>query len=128
MATLYPQSLPLNTYEPPIYEAYEQCLMMEANAGTDTDTLMLARCLGYLIRELPNEARELLAQEIVECFANFDEMKSLSWLYVNHLIRLFRQSKCRTPAPSEHSSRLSFEMHHSFFNEAVEPQSLCIAS
>ncbi|KXN89770.1 hypothetical protein AN958_05310 [Leucoagaricus sp. SymC.cos] len=90
-------------------------------AGADKVALVLARCLGYLIRELPAEANGVVANEVVACNADFEKMKSLSQLYIDHLIRLFRRSKGRTPAPSEHPSRPSFEMHSAFFSEAVEP-------
>ena len=110
MAALRPQPLPLNTYdlatEVAVHDAYEQCLMMEASAGTDTDH-MLARCLGYFIRELPNEAKELLVQDIVECAADCDKMKSLSWLYISHLIRLCEPFFMLNDSSATHSSLFS---------------------
>ncbi|KJA18783.1 hypothetical protein HYPSUDRAFT_69697 [Hypholoma sublateritium FD-334 SS-4] len=128
MSTLHilrPHPLPYNNYNPstqaPLHDAYEECLMMEASVGTDKDALVFPRCLGYLILELPHEAGEVVAHEVVDCHASFDRMRSLSLFYIDHLIRLFRQSKGPTPAPSEHPSRPSFEMHRNFFNEAVEP-------
>ncbi|KAF8198544.1 hypothetical protein BJ912DRAFT_922485 [Pholiota molesta] len=126
MATLRPQPLPANIYtrdtRAPLHAAYEQCLRMEADGGadSDTDTQMLARCLGYLILELPNEASGVVAQEIMDCGADVGEMKALARLYINNLIRLFRGDKGRTPAPSEHSSRSSFETRRRSFSDAVD--------
>jgi hypothetical protein len=91
MATLRPQPLPATRdTRAPHHAAYEQCLRMEADGGadSDTDTQMLARCLGYLLRELPHEAGGGVAQEIMDCGADFDKMKALARFYINHLIRL----------------------------------------
>jgi hypothetical protein len=86
-----PQPLPANPYNPnkevPLHDAYSQCVMMETNAG-DEEALMLARCLGYLMLELPGEANKVLANEVVACNANFELMATLSQLYIDHLIRL----------------------------------------
>ncbi|KXN92720.1 hypothetical protein AN958_05741 [Leucoagaricus sp. SymC.cos] len=98
MAAVYPQNQPLppNAYDPstqaPFRDTYEQCLMMEAAAGADKVALVLAHCLGYLIRELPAEANGVVANEVVACNADFEKMKSLSQLYIDHLIRLCESS------------------------------------
>jgi hypothetical protein len=64
-------------------------MMMEADAGNnDVEAQMLARCLGYLITELPREASESVANEVVGCNADFVKMADLAHLYINHLIRL----------------------------------------
>ena len=122
--------------------------MMEAEAGNDVEAQMLARCLGYLITELPREAGESVANEVNEvvgCNSDFQKMADLAHLYINYLIRLcesyyfafnnqhhdvnsilinfflVRQNKGHTPAPSEHPSRPSFKMRNDLFSEAVEP-------
>ena len=46
---------------------------MEAEAGNDVEAQMLARCLGYLITELPREAGESVANEVVGCNADFEK-------------------------------------------------------
>jgi hypothetical protein len=136
-----PQPLPVNPYNAitqiSLHEAYRQCVMMETEAGGNGETLMLARCLGYLILELPGESNQVVAHEVVACNADFQEMAKLSHLYIDHLIRLckscfsfnhhsslihflVRQTKGKTPAPSDHPSRPSFELHRAFFSEAVE--------
>ena len=139
-----PQPLPVNPYHPYkealLHDAYNQCVMMETNAA-DEETLMLARCLGYLMLELPGEANGTVANEVVACNANFEEMATLSHLYIDHLIRLcesclafnhqhansslihilVRQNKGKTPPPSDHPSRPSFGTRSASFSEAVEP-------
>jgi len=116
-----PLPLPQNPYnfntEPAFSDAFSQCIQMEtdANVNGNEQRLILARCLGFLMQELPQEASELVANEIVACLANFDQMSDLALFYINHLIRLFRRNKGRTPAPSQHPSRPSFELHSGFF-------------
>ena len=61
---------------------------MEADAGNDAKALMLARCLGFLMLELPHEPSEVVANEIIACNASFEKMAELAELYINHLIRL----------------------------------------
>ena len=118
---------------------------MEAEAGYDVEAQMLARCLGYLITELPREAGESVANEVNEVVgsnSDFQKMADLAHLYINYIIRLcesyfafnhqhvnsiliqfflVRQNKGHTPAPSENSSRPSFKMRNDLFSEAVEP-------
>ena len=65
-----------------------QCIMMEAEAGNDVDAQMLTRCLGYLITELPCEAGESVANEVVGCNADLEKMTDLAHLYIDNLIRL----------------------------------------
>jgi hypothetical protein len=87
-----PQPLPENPYdfnEGPLHDAYSQCVMMETARDSTEENVMLARCLAYLMLELPgSEARELVANEIVACHSDFDDMAVLSHLYIDHLIRL----------------------------------------
>ncbi|CAA7263957.1 unnamed protein product [Cyclocybe aegerita] len=106
------QPLPRNHYRPVnerlIHEAYDQCLQNELEAGNNERFLMWARCLGHLIREAPDTAaRTGVAEEINRCNGSRAQMDLLAEFYVNHLIRLFRQDKVRTPTRSTHSSRSS---------------------
>ena len=105
-----PQPLPLNQYDPNtqafLHDAYNQCILMEANAGNDENTQMLARCLGFLMRELPPEASELVANEIVGCYADLKKMADLAQLYINHLIRL-----CESYFASSHQHANSSLIH-----------------
>ena len=61
---------------------------MEADAGNDGNAQMLARCLGFLMLELSHEASEIVANEIVVCYTDFEKMADLAQMYINHLIRL----------------------------------------
>ena len=64
---------------------------MEAKAGNDVEAQMLARCLGYLITELPREAGESVANEVNEvvgCNSDFENMADLAHFFINYLIRL----------------------------------------
>jgi hypothetical protein len=66
-------------------------MQMEAIAGNDGRARMLARCLGYLILELSrisDEARDIVAHEVVACVADFEMMAELAQVYIDHLIRL----------------------------------------
>lgn len=95
-----------------IYEAYEQCLFheAEANAENERERLMNARCLGYLILEAPgDDSRNVIVNESLGCEADSARMDALAKLYIDHVVRLFKQTKGHTPAPSDHSSRSSFE-------------------
>ena len=87
-----PQPLPHNPHNPnteaSLYDAFNQCILMEAGAGNNADRQMLARCLGYLILQLPQEAKGVVADEIVTCYADFEKMADLAQFYIDHLIRL----------------------------------------
>ena len=105
-----PQPLPLNQYDPNtqafLHDAYNQCILMEAHADNDENTKMLACCLGFLMRELPHKASELVANEIVGCYADFAKMADLAQLYINHLIRL-----CESYFASNHQHANSSLIH-----------------
>ena len=88
------QPLPPNTFqsvnEPALHDAYEYCLDNESQieAGGDTTALAHARCLGYLLRELPTEGQNVVAHEILGCVLRGSDMNELGKFYVDHLIRL----------------------------------------
>ena len=90
------QPLPANSYDQNdsrIYEAYEQCLLSEAEANAENDQmgLMYARCLGYLISEAPDDnSRNVIANEILGCEAV--GMDGLAKLYIDHVVRLCESS------------------------------------
>ena len=93
-----PQPLPLNPYNPnteaPLYDAFNLCILMEADAGHNGNAhrQMFARCLGYLMLQLPQKAKEIVANEIVVCYADFEKMAYLAQMYIDHLIRLCESS------------------------------------
>ena len=114
---------------------------MATSGDLDETRHMLARLLGYLMIELgkiSDEARDVVAHEVVACVADFEKMDILANLYINHLVRLcesyftptcqlepysclVRRDKGPTPGPSEHLSHASFSMHSTFFGAAVDP-------
>ncbi|CAA7265222.1 unnamed protein product [Cyclocybe aegerita] len=119
------QPLPPNPYieaiQPACHSAYDQCLQAEQAAGGDSQFLMHARCLGYLIREAPDdEARCHVSEEILLCNGNPKSLNLLAKFYIEHLFRLFRQNKGRTPGASHHPSRPSFEEERFFFSSTVD--------
>ena len=100
-----PQPLPLNPYNPnteaPLYGAFNQCNLMEADAGNDGNAQMLARYLGFLMLKLPHEAKEIVSHEIDVCYADFEKMADLAQMYiVNHLIRLCESYLLRFQSPT----------------------------
>lgn len=86
-------SLPPNPYNQvdnaSCYDAYNECLRSENEAGADEKCLMYAPCLGYLILEAPNpNAQVIIAAEILQCMADHDLMARLAEFYINHLFCL----------------------------------------
>jgi hypothetical protein len=122
---------------PSILGAYPQILKYEKNAQaaySDNKSdhckknLICARILGYLILEGPSDdARVAVALEVIACNGEEEKFESIGELYLVHYIRacklqnfyLFfavlkssstvKRNKGRTPAPSKHVSRPSFE-------------------
>ena len=102
-----------------------------------------ARLLGFLILEAPTvNSRFHIAQEILQCNSDGEQMDLLAQFYMDHLLRLCEHLLCsppspwltflslsphlllvrsKTPAPSHHPSRPSFEEHSAFFATAIEP-------
>ncbi|KAF8521724.1 hypothetical protein BU17DRAFT_75396 [Hysterangium stoloniferum] len=100
--------------------AYPMVLEMEATAkstplgkrGDDSERkkrLVFARVVGYLLLEGPSDqARKTVALEVVSA-NNVEDRFQIGQMYFNHYIRCFRRYKGRTPTPSEHPSRPSFD-------------------
>jgi hypothetical protein len=88
------QPLPPNRFHPvneaPFYDAYDYCLgnESETEARGDTTALADARCLGYLLCELPTKGQNVVANKILECVSQGSDMNELGKFYVDHLIRL----------------------------------------
>ncbi|KAH7889119.1 hypothetical protein F5I97DRAFT_475539 [Phlebopus sp. FC_14] len=74
---------------------------------------MYARVLGYMIIHAPSDkARATLCNEIFSCHRHDDwrdRLFRLGQLFVDYYIRAFKKFKGRTPVPSEHPSRPSFD-------------------
>ncbi|TEB29329.1 hypothetical protein FA13DRAFT_674769 [Coprinellus micaceus] len=117
------------------HDAYHHCLLHEKDAqlskrGATTKTkeeqytkeIVYGRCLGYLLTETSHtNGKRMVSDDIIKCDGQREKMNELAETYINHLIRLFRQDKGATPAPSEHPSRLSFDRDRDFFSGTIEP-------
>ncbi|KAF8530302.1 hypothetical protein BU17DRAFT_35692 [Hysterangium stoloniferum] len=100
--------------------AYPMVLEMEAAAestplrkeGDDFERkkrLVFARVVGYLLLEGPSDmACTTVALEVVSA-NNIEDRFKIGQMYFNHYILCFRKYKGRTPTPSEHPSRPSFD-------------------
>lgn len=71
-----------------LHAAYDQCLASEHEAESE-QALIYARCLGYLLIELPmTRGQRMVAEDIILCNGNKDAMNCLAELYINHIIHL----------------------------------------
>jgi hypothetical protein len=89
------QPLPPNPFhsenDVALHDAYQCCFDNEmelTGAALAGPPLIYARCLGYLLLELPDEGRRVVAHEILECRLQNSDVNMLGKLYVDHLIRL----------------------------------------
>ena len=114
------QPLPTNFFNSQIlFDAYQCCLCAEKTVP------MHARVLGYMLIHIPaDKGCCLLTIEINGCKC-FDDFRALAELYIQHFICLcepltaiiylnlihpvVKQQKDRTPIPSDHPSRPSFD-------------------
>jgi hypothetical protein len=121
---IMPEPLPINPYLSgnELFVAYTICLQHE------TGFEMQGRLLGYLLIHIPTtRGRIYVAREIIGCKSQSD-LSALAQHYINHFIRpcgsliayqkeidldliylIVKQQKERTPIPSSHPSRQSFE-------------------
>ncbi|KIK91133.1 hypothetical protein PAXRUDRAFT_798891, partial [Paxillus rubicundulus Ve08.2h10] len=75
----------------------------------DPQRLIYARILGYLILAGPTDlAGVVAAKEVVSCEGDEEKLAACGKLYFDHYIRAFKKYKGRTPVPSSHPSRPSF--------------------
>jgi hypothetical protein len=127
--TTFPAELPsrLST-SPAIRGAYPIICRFEKSAQTHPDSkrLIYARILGYLMLEGPSdEARVAIAREVLSC-ADKNVLATNGKMYYDHYIRAcklvllpvfchserhptVKKTKGRTPTPSYHASRPSFD-------------------
>ncbi|KAG8944193.1 hypothetical protein FRC03_002148 [Tulasnella sp. 419] len=109
-------ALPLNELPPGIvHDAYDACLDLQNRAmnvpqfKSDPPVLVCARFLGYVILEAPTtDGQAKFAREVTSCQGDASLCK-LAKFYIDHFVRCFRGAKGRTPVPSEHPSRPSFD-------------------
>jgi hypothetical protein len=90
------QPLPLNPFHPgnlpDLHHAYNQCLTSESEAESEEE-VMYARCLGYLLIEVPtSRGKHMIAEDITLCNGDAKGMGRLAKLYINHIIRLCKSA------------------------------------
>jgi hypothetical protein len=143
-----PQALPNNPYPAgtPPHQAYATCLALQASFPLlnweSPSTQVCARLLGYMIIHSPtDDGRVNIVNEINSC-SNDEELHNLAKFYIDNFLRVcellpthreelifrhlihrtVRQQKGRTPVPSGHISRPSFdEMQETLKYLLVEP-------
>jgi len=124
-----PQPLPNNPFPAgtPAHQAYTTCQTMEAGFPlvnwSGPPTSVCARLLGYLTIHAPTvSGRTDVTNEINCCNNDEEKLHTLAQFYINHFLRVFRQNKGRTPVPSGHVSRPSFDdMQATLMYLLVEP-------
>ncbi|KAF8349100.1 hypothetical protein F5887DRAFT_879149 [Amanita rubescens] len=94
---------------PNALSAYRICRTLESNATSDQDCIY-ARILGYLILHAPTPlALAEVIRVIHSCGQDENNLSNLGKCFFNWYIRPFRKFKGRTPVPSDHPSRPSFD-------------------
>ncbi|KAF8227805.1 hypothetical protein L208DRAFT_1365677 [Tricholoma matsutake] len=89
--------------------AYRVCLAFQQQV-TEKPLITHARILGYLILHAPTEnARHEIVKAIHSCNNDFNVLSKLGQSFIDYYIRPFKKFKGRTPAPSDHPSRPSFD-------------------
>ncbi len=134
--------LPLNPFSGQPYQAYQKCIDLESLALTNPALqsssppgLVTARLLGCLLVHSEN-GRPKLAREIDNA-SDDAALVSLAQHYINHFVRVctysaisvddmlivlpVKRTSGRTPAPSEHPSRPSFEAEREALASISDP-------
>ncbi|KAH9829044.1 uncharacterized protein C8Q71DRAFT_718745 [Rhodofomes roseus] len=95
---------------------YSTVILPAEKAANKADHIVYARVVGYLFLYPPNStARATLKLEVAFCNTvsddndRFKAVYDLGMGYVRNLIRIFRKSRGKTPVPSSHLSRPSFD-------------------
>lgn len=97
-----------------VMDAYRICLAHEA----EDDKPIRARLLRCLLIHAPSQSgRELLAKEIRSCDVGTTAFHDLAELYIYHFVRVFKNPKGKTPTPSTHPSRRSFDIQVAMIGE-----------
>jgi len=127
-----PSQLPPRLHSPHVVSAYNICLKLERSFQEATDgrqdvkkNIVYIRILGYLIHHVPTDrGLRTVVHEIVSC-ADDSALLEVGKMYYNHYIRAFRANKGRTPIPTNHASRLSFDTIADMINDTLveAPQS-----
>jgi len=117
----YPQVYRLERKEQNVLERLERLERLEKSANKSAKKsankfdnqkkrVINARILGYLMLEGPSDnACQGVALEVNSCGGDEEKMLAIGEMYFNFYIRSFKMYKGRTPAPSNHASRPSFD-------------------
>ncbi|KAI9436374.1 hypothetical protein F5148DRAFT_1380312 [Russula earlei] len=95
--------------DPNYLSAYNVCLDHEEKLAAYENKLRYVRILGFLLLYAPNRA---VRHEVVKCIhsrRNESDLTDVGQFFECYLIMPFKKYKGRTPKPSEHPSRPSFE-------------------
>ncbi|KAI9060386.1 hypothetical protein FKP32DRAFT_1578008 [Trametes sanguinea] len=99
---------PLSVYRTFVLPAEEAALNLAEHQNAQSRVIH-ARVIGYLLLYPPSpQARTVLAREISSC-SDWEAVYDLGAKYIRHFIILFRKSRGKTPVPSSHPSRPSFD-------------------
>lgn len=112
-----PTALPSDAAEchnlgPDESHAYNVCRDFEERATVSNNVrdIMHVRILGYLVLHSPSAtARREVVKDILSCDDDYATLAALGLSFLNHCIRLFRKYKGKTPSPSFHPCRPSFD-------------------
>jgi len=124
-----PTPLPASTFaSPSITSAYSLCRELEtSDIARDYESTpppdTCARVLGYSLVYLRPAGATNLAAEILACSSR-EDIIDLGAFIVRTFVRTFKRAKGRTPAPSAHPSRPSFEDQRSFYEDLLQEGSL----
>ncbi|KDQ61386.1 hypothetical protein JAAARDRAFT_190164 [Jaapia argillacea MUCL 33604] len=84
------------------HRAYDRCQRLEQVSGNVDLKTILARLLGYMVREAPTDiGRTNISQDIIGC-SDESELYILADMYMNHFVRCLRSKR---PEPSFHLFR-----------------------
>jgi len=123
----YPQVYRLERREQAALEREEKSGDESGDKPVDrSKRVMYARILGYLMLQGPSDnACQTVAFEVNACGGDEEKMLTIGEMYLNYYIRAFRMHKGRTPAPSTHASRPSFETRKAMIKYMLQqaPQS-----
>ncbi|KAF8868024.1 hypothetical protein BD779DRAFT_1808892 [Infundibulicybe gibba] len=107
----------------------EQVILADLESPSHTRTtrvplearLVNIRLLGHLMDKGPGDtAASHIAQAVVSA-EDDDELNNVGKLYLQNFIRTFRKAKGRTPQPSEHQSRTSFNNIQDIIKDELVP-------
>ncbi|KAI9058870.1 hypothetical protein FKP32DRAFT_1597177 [Trametes sanguinea] len=124
-------STALNLYELLILPAEKAALDRlgcdNANTRTVAPSVVYARVVGYLLLYPPSDvARSAVTEDIASCRSPdqqdaFNALYELGAMYTKQFIVLFRSARGKTPTPSDHPSRASFDRLQTDNPQAPQP-------